>query len=79
MVGRNGLREATQKQVQIEGGSHESMVSHDDIMCIRNADCPKQFPLCIPGQHTSNILSKLNDNASLFIGIISLCRYDIIS
>jgi len=65
---RNLLRETTQKQMEIEGGSHEPTVLHDDIMCMRNSDCPKTFPLCIPGQHTMNILSKLDDRVSLFIG-----------
>ena len=55
--------------MEIEGGSHEPTVLHDDIMCMRNSDCPKTFPLCIPGQHTTNILSKLDDRVSLFIGI----------
>ena len=78
-VGRNGLHETTQKQMQKEGGFHEPTTPQDDIMCMKHSDCPKTLPLCIPGLHTTNILSKLNDRESFFIGIIFLYRYDIIS
>ena len=70
MVGSRGFHKTTTKDVKTEGGSHGSTLLHGHIMCMTNSDCPQHLPVCIPGQHIADTLSKLNGKDALFIGII---------
>ena len=41
----------------------------DDKMCMKHSDCPKGFPICMPGPYTKEILLNDDEDNSFFIGM----------
>ena len=38
-------------------------------MCMKHSDCPKGYPICMPGPYTKEILLNDDEDNSFFIGM----------
>ena len=50
--------------------SHRRLIKMgDDKMCMKHSDCPKSFPVCMPGPFTQELLSNDQQKEFFFVGM----------